>query len=60
MWFGATRLIETGSPMTPDDRLAEYVIENAEDFADERGKSVEWIVENAEDVADELRAAEEE
>jgi len=34
----------------------EYVVDNADDYADELGMSVEWVVENAADVADEANA----
>lgn len=43
--------------MSAAERITvEDVVENAEDYADERSTTVEWIIENAEDVADEENA----
>ncbi|HOT80138.1 MAG TPA: hypothetical protein PKY13_09135 [Microthrixaceae bacterium] len=43
--------------MSAAERITvEHVIDNAEDYADERSTTVEWIIENAEDVADEENA----
>lgn len=37
---------------------AQFVVDNADDFADERDMGVAWIIENAEDIADEENARE--
>lgn len=43
--------------MSAAERITvEDVVENAEDYADERSTTVEWIIENAEDVADQENA----
>ena len=43
-------------PDLPEEDAVQYVIDNAEDFADERGTTVEKIIEDADDIADELVA----